>query len=185
MLAEVLFGKVKVGELNWEKNAYGVTVSLDCSIPCDPLILLRCYGKTKNGPFLIGLPEPRHGRLALTRKLSRETLKEAGCLDEPPSGFYLSDSSSPPAGPENNTGAAEEIKPEAPPSPERSEKAKPIHTGDELLDKLLEAGDVQGKEGDGKIELRCPFNHDEPFALAHIFALCEVKNGEAILKWPL
>ncbi len=184
MVAEVIFGREKVGDIVWETDAYGVRITLDCTIPCDPLILLRCYGTTPNGPFLIGLPEPRHGRLKLTRKLSRETLKEAGCLETPPSAFYLSDSSTPPPEPkpvisrykveENITG-----------SQPRTQKEKPVHTGDELLDTLLESGMIQVQEDNGIVELSCAFTATEPFALAPVFALCTVRDAKAVLRWPI
>ncbi len=190
MVAEVIFGREKVGDIVWEADAYGVRITLDCTIPCDPLILLRCYGTTPNGPFLIGLPEPRHGRLKLTRKLSRETLKEAGCLDTPPSAFYLADSSTPPpepkpvfAEPEAGKNKGEETITESQPFPKQKEK--PVHTGDELLDMLLESGTVQAKEDDGTVELSCTFSATEPFALAPVFALCTVRDAKAVLRWQI
>ncbi len=191
MVAEVIFGREKVGDIVWEADAYGVRITLDCTIPCDPLILLRCYGTTSKGPFLIGLPEPRHGRLKLTRRLSRETLKEAGCLDTPPSAFYLSDGSAPL--PETGTAMAE---PEAGKDEDTDEgvitepapvlpKEKPVRTGDELIDRLLESGMIEAKEDGGTVELRCTFTAAEPFALAPVFALCTVQGEKAVLRWTV
>ncbi len=188
MVAEVIFGHEKAGDIVWEADAYGVRITLDCTIPCDPLILLRCYGTTPNGPFLIGLPEPRHGRLKLTRRLSRETLKEAGCLDAPPSTFYLSDGSTPPPEPKPVTAGSEAVdeavETVTEPKP-LTQKEKPVRTGDELLDMLLGSGMVQAKEDGNTVEISCTFTATEPFVLAPVFALCTVRDGKAILRWPV
>jgi len=205
MVCEVLFEDKKVGEIVWETDAYGVRITLNCAIPCDPLILLRCYGETPNGAFLIGLPEPRHGRLTLTRRIYRESLKEAGCLDNPPALFYLSDGASPPprriSEPDSDvTCETEPLHSENPSQPEHIESttepvpsnAVPqpcpddggrVRTGDSLIDKLLDEGKIQSNIKDGEIELRCAFTPSEPFALAPIFALCIVENDEAVLRW--
>jgi len=218
MRAEVLFDGAPVGELLWEPDAFGVQISLDCAIPCNPLILLRCYGQTSGKPFLIGLPEPQRGRLRLSRHLSRETLKQAGCLETPPTVFYLSDGSTPPPKkklimetsaekpetkkeekPDKSPGPVkppEPVKPPKPPEPSESPEspeppsdeppASPVpHTGDALLDRLFLESDVQGKTDGTLLELSCPFIPDRPFALAPVFALCTIRDGEATFRWNI
>lgn len=187
-----------VGEILWETDHYGVQVSLDCAIPGNPLLLLRCYGQTETTPFLIGLPEPLHGRLKLKRRLSRETLKEAGCLETPPTVFYLSENGAAPTvskeQPAPLEGASEPPAPEEPsetvsqPSaPEATNSVPvaetPLYTGDDILDELLTRGDIAGAVCGKTIILRCPFLPDQPFALAPAFVLCAVRDGEAILRW--
>jgi|GEM_PF-484300 len=112
-----------IGEILWETDGYGVQVSLDCEIPGDPLLLLRCYGQTETTPFLIGLPEPLHGRLKLKRRLSRETLKEAGCLETPPTVFYLSENGAASAIPTGQSASLKSIS--EPPAPRESPKTVP------------------------------------------------------------
>ncbi len=188
MRYDLLFGEEITGELQWEPDAYGVQVTLDSVIPCDPLVLLRCYAETGNGPFLIGLPEPRHGRLSLSRHISREALKEAGCLDSAPSLFYLSDGSSP--APKSGNRNKEVNKPERQEVPlaaqqdnaASEDKTEPERTGSTLLDELLENGELKGKAQEDYIELSCPFSPDKPFLLAHMFTLCNVENNVATAK---
>ena len=61
---------------------------VDCRPPCELSRLLRCYCEGSN--FLIGVLEPVDGRLKLERRVSRETLRQAG-VEGLPSQFYLSD----------------------------------------------------------------------------------------------
>ncbi len=190
MRYNLLFGHEITGELLWEPDAYGVQVTLDSTIPCDPLVLLRCYAETGNGPFLIGLPEPRHGRLSLSRHISREALKEAGCLDAAPSLFYLSDGSS--SAPKAENSSIDETEPDnqkVTPAPENAvqpdnsaSKTMPVQTESTLLDELLENGELKGKAQEDYIELSCPFSPDKPFLLAHMFTLCNVENNVATAK---
>lgn len=178
MQAEVYFAGQPAGTILWVPDAYGVQIELDCAMPDDGEKLLRCYGETDGRPLLIGLPEPVHGRLRLKRHLSRETLKAAGCDHAPPLRFYLSDSPQPPA-----------AQPEAQPAPPRAPENTPVQeqpavrTGDEVLDRLLDSGTVQGEDEGASVMLRCAFAPDQPFALAPAFVLCTVENGHAALRW--
>ncbi len=178
MQAEVYFAGQPAGTILWVPDAYGVQIELDCAMPDDREKLLRCYGETDGTPLLIGLPEPVHGRLRLKRHLSRETLKAAGCDHALPLRFYLSDSPQPPA-----------AQPEAQPAPPRAPENTPVQeqpavrTGDEVLDRLLDSGTVQGEDEGASVLLRCAFAPDQPFALAPAFVLCTVENGHAALRW--
>lgn len=183
MRTEVEYAGQPAGWIEWEQDAFGVQASLDCAVP-DEAALLRCYGRTAGEPLLVGLPEPIEGRLRLTRHLSRETLKAAGCAEHPPEGFYLSETAQP------AFFAAEKALPDdSPPEPAHgdpaAERTAPaaVHTGDEVLDALLASGTVAAALDGGAVELRCPFSSDEPFALAPGFALCRVENGQAILRY--
>ena len=174
MQAEVYFAGQPAGTILWVPDVYGVQIELDCAMPDDGEKLLRCYGETDGTPLLIGLPEPVHGRLRLKRHLSRETLKAAGCDHAPPLRFYLSDSSQPPA-----------AQPEEQPVLESAQAQEEPHvrTGDEVLDRLLDSGTVQGEDEGASVLLRCAFAPDQPFALAPAFVLCTVENGHAALRW--
>lgn len=174
MQAEVYFAGQPAGTILWVPDAYGVQIELDCAMPDDGEKLLRCYGKTDGTPLLIGLPEPVHGRLRLKRHLSRETLKAAGCDHAPPLRFYLSDSTQPPA-----------AQPEEQPVLESAQAQEEPHvrTGDEVLDRLLDSGTVQGEDEGASVLLHCAFAPDQPFALAPAFVLCTVENGHAALRW--
>lgn len=174
MQAEVYFAGQPAGTILWVPDAYGVQIELDCAMPDDGEKLLRCYGETDGTPLLIGLPEPVHGRLRLKRHLSRETLKAAGCDHAPPLRFYLSDSPQPPA-----------AQPEEQPVLESAQAQEEPHvrTGDEVLDRLLDSGAVQGEDEGASVLLRCAFAPDQPFALAPAFVLCTVENGHAALRW--
>ena len=174
MQAEVYFAGQPAGTSLWVPDAYGVQIELDCAMLDDGEKLLRCYGETDGTPLLIGLPEPVHGRLRLKRHLSRETLKAAGCDHAPPLRFYLSDSTQPPA-----------AQPEEQPVLESAQAQEEPHvrTGDEVLDRLLDSGTVQGEDEGASVLLRCAFAPDQPFALAPAFVLCTVENGHAALRW--
>ncbi|MDY3618865.1 hypothetical protein [Agathobaculum sp.] len=174
MRASVWSEGQEAGNLEWEPDAYGVQVSLDCVLPSDPRILLRCYGRTDGEPLLIGLPEPQNGRLRLKRHLSRETLKAAGCLHAPPREFYLSDGTAPPA---RKAGMEKTV-----PAPETSVEQR-VQTGDEVLDILLRTDGVQVEQTADGFILCCQFVRDTSFALAPVFALCEVNDGIATLHW--
>ena len=58
-----------------------------------------------------------------------------------------------------------------------------MRTGDEVLDRLLDSGAVQGEDEGASVLLRCAFAPDQPFALAPAFVLCTVENGHAALRW--
>lgn len=172
MRAEVYFAGQPVGTLSWTPDAYGVQIELDCACPADAPALLRCYGETGGAPLLIGLPEPVDGRLRLARRLSRETLRAAGCIQAPPQRFYLSDS------PQRDRPAAQQ-----PEAPAQDNTKHPVRTGDAVLDSLLDSGAVQSEQNGEAVVLRCVFASDQPFALAPAFVLCTVENGWAVLRW--
>ena len=87
MQTEVYFAGGSVGKLDWEADARGVQVDLDCTL-CGEGELLRCYGEWASGAVLrIGLPAPEDGRLRLRRRLSRETLKTRAAGDPAQSGI--------------------------------------------------------------------------------------------------
>lgn len=92
---DVTYREKQIGHINWNPDHWGANVSLRCAIPGDTLQLLRCYAVTQTGLLLIGLPEPRGGQLVLTRHLSTEVLRNAGCDTAPPTVFFLSDAATP------------------------------------------------------------------------------------------
>ncbi|MGI6181108.1 MAG: hypothetical protein ACOYIE_03420 [Agathobaculum sp.] len=173
MQAEIWYENRSTGTLEWEYDPYGVRITLDCAKPGKEETLLRCYGKTDGFPLLIGLPEPKGERLRLSRHLSRETLKAAGCLHRMPDFFYLSENGAMPAQKENRAADALENK-----SP-----AAAYTTGDAVLDRLLSEEEISCRQQDACLELRCTFRPDKPFALAPIFALCSVQKEDAVLRW--
>ncbi len=76
------------GEVRVRDEGRAVWFRVDCRPPCELSRLLRCYCEGSN--FLIGVLEPVDGRLKLERRVSRETLRQAG-VEGLPSQFYLSD----------------------------------------------------------------------------------------------
>lgn len=162
-----------VGWLDWQTDAFGAQVTVDCVAPPGAPPLLRCWGETGGKPLLIGLPAPEDGCLRLRRHLSRETLKAAGCADAPPTAFYLS--VQPQAAPEPASPAHE------PPAPQAA--VAPVQTGDAVLDGLLGQGAVRAEPCADGMRLRCAFASDRPFALAPAFVLCRVEGDEAVLDW--
>lgn len=166
MDAEVLYKESAVGRIQWMPDAYGVQIALTCTIPCDPQVMLRCYGETEGQPLLIGLPEPQEGKLQLRRHLSKETLKAAGCLEKPPTVFYLSE----------RAGREERQKP-------IKQQPKKLQTGDTVLDSLIDGGMVEVQKDGEALCLKCAFTSDAPFALAPAFVLCTVEKGRAVLRW--
>lgn len=170
----------EVGWLDWRPDAYGVQVEVDCAQSEDAL-LLRCYGETAAVPLLIGLPAPEGGRLRLRRHISRETLKASGCAQSPPTVFYLSETGARGISdaPEQPT-IEEDMRPAI-----LEEPAEEIRTGDTVLDLLLTERAVTVAQESAGVVLRCPFAPKKPFALAPVFALCSVKEGDAVLRWPL
>lgn len=166
MRAQVMYEGAAVGTVEWTETPYGAEIALDCAIPCEPLPLLRCYARTAGAPLLVGLPEPSGGRLVLKRRLSRETLKAAGCAAQPPASFFLSEN-----GQEQQT------------TPPALAQAAPPSTGDAVLDSLLGQQGVRWTAAEDTVELRCAFAPDKPFPLAPAFVLCTVQQGEAVLRW--
>lgn len=186
MRTEVEYAGRPVGWIEWEPDAFGVQILLDCEIPDDSRALLRCYGRTDKKRLLVGLPEPLAGRLRLSRHLSRETLKAAGCTENPPEAFYLSETAQPPQSPTQEK-IAEPV--EIVRTPSGLDPAKKfcepaaVRTGDEVLDALLASGEIAAERVGDAVELRCPFLPSEPFALAPGFVLCRVENGRAVLRY--
>lgn len=186
MRTEVQYAGQPAGWIEWEPDAFGVQISLDCAIPDDPCTLLRCYARTNEIPLLVGLPEPVAGRLRLTRHLSSETLKAAGCAERTPEVFYLSETGQPSWHPTREENVTPEKTATALPAADSEEKnCGPIavHTGDAVLDALLVTGEIEAERVGDTVELHCPFSPSEPFALAPCFVLCTVENGRAVLRY--
>lgn len=135
------------GAVTMQKEGYAVRFRVDCKPPCELSRLLRCYGE--NPTLLIGVLEPKNGRLTLDRRISRETLRQSGAWERLPRRFYLSD------------GGARETEETAPPvpdaegdseAPSAEGQAAPKATGGELArqaenqctasEMLPQAGDV-------------------------------------------
>ena len=181
MQTEVYFAGGSVGKLDWEADARGVQVDLDCTL-CGEGALLRCYGEWASGAVLrIGLPAPKDGRLRLRRRLSRETLKTAGCPAAVPQRVYLAAAPEPPVIRRNPASKAEEIEQTA--EPAQAEPLFTVQTGDTVLDALLTEGVVQIERVGDVLRLSCPFASDRPFALAPAFVLCSVRGERAELRW--
>lgn len=179
MRAAINYAGEPAGWLIWEPDAYGVQIEVDCVMSPDAP-LLRCYGETDGEPLLVGLPAPENGRLRLRRHLSKETLKTAGCMDNPPKAFYLAEHPQQ----KSDTSTREERPSQEDAPPQVSDNAKPpLQTGDEVLDALLDAGKVHAERRQEGLRLRCPFVSDRPFALAPAFVLCRVEGDEAVLDW--
>lgn len=179
MRAAVMYAGEPAGWLIWEPDAYGVQIEVDCAMPPDAP-LLRCYGETDGEPLLVGLPAPENGRLRLRRHLSKETLKTAGCMNDPPAVFYLAEHPKQ----KNDTAMETEqsVQDDAP--PQASDNAKPpLRTGDAVLDALLDGGEVHAERSPEGLRLHCPFASDRSFALAPAFVLCRVEGDEAVLDW--
>lgn len=179
MRASVNYAGEPAGWLIWEPDAYGVQIEVDCAMPPDAP-LLRCYGETGGEPLLVGLPAPENGRLRLRRHLSKETLKAAGCMDDPPKAFYLAEH------PQQKHDAVteEEQCSQDDGAPQDSDSAEPLlRTGDAVLDALLDGGEVRAERRQESLRLHCRFVSDRPFALAPAFVLCRVEGDDAILDW--
>lgn len=172
MRAEITYAGTAVGWLDWQADGFGAQVTVDCAVPPDAPPLLRCWGETNGAPLLVGLPAPADGRLRLRRRLTRETLKAAGCTDAPPTAFYLSVQPQAARGP-----VPPALEPPAP------QAAVPVQTGDAVLDGLLGQGAVRAERRADGVRLRCAFASDRPFALAPAFVLCRVEGDEAVLDW--
>lgn len=196
------------GAVTMQKEGYAVRFRVDCKPPCELSRLLRCYGE--NPTLLIGVLEPKKGRLTLDRRISRETLRQSGAWERLPRRFYLSD------------GGAREIAEAAPvldgfeASP-ADEKAAPgtagdetvrragdlcadsdilpqagdvppvpdvPRTGDALLDAALARGEVHCEPLPGGWRITCPFCAEKPFPLAFIAPLCRTEDCRiAVLDW--
>ena len=166
MRTAVYFEGREAGSLDWRQETGGVRVALDCEI-CAPRIL-RVYAETEGAaPLYVGLPEPQGGRLRLARRLSAETLRQAGWTGREPQRVYLAE------------------KPETAPRAEPEKRASrelPL-TGDAVLDALIKEGAVRAERTEKGLRLSCPFSPQEPFALAPAFALCRVEQGKAVFDW--
>lgn len=172
-----------VGWLDWEPDGFGVRVAVDCEKPTGAPMLLRCYGDTGGQALLVGLLAPEDGRLRLRRRLTRETLKTAGCTDGPPKAFYLAERPIEAGQQHESPLQAEPGKKEPLPQVSDTLDAKSLQTGDAILDALLSDGTVRAERQGVGVRLRCTFAPDRPFALAPAFVLCRVEGREAVLDW--
>ena len=97
MRTAVYFEGRRAGSLDWRQEPGGVRAVLDCEL-CSACIL-RVYAETEGAaPLYVGLPEPQGGRLRLARRLSAETLRQAGwtgkeppCIEPPRTGDAVLD----------------------------------------------------------------------------------------------
>ena len=172
-----------VGWLDWELDGFGVRVAVDCEKPTGAPLLLRCYGDTGGQALLVGLLAPEDGRLRLRRRLTRETLKAAGCTDGPPKAFYLAEQPMEAGRLHEPSLQAEPERKEPLPQVADTSAAKSLQTGDAVLDALLSDGAVRAERQGTGVRLRCTFAPDRPFALAPAFVLCRVEGREAVLDW--
>lgn len=131
--------KLLDGETEVRDEGAAVRFRVRCRPPCEPTRLLRCYGEAEPADLLIGVLEPQNGRLTLERRISRESLRQAG-VQELPTRFYLSDggarekSASPPPDDAPPESAPKAAQPETPPETGNAGKApkeaasKPLET---------------------------------------------------------
>ena len=90
MRTAVYFEGRRAGSLDWRQESGGVRAVLDCEL-CSACIL-RVYAETEGAaPLYVGLPEPQGGRLRLARRLSAETLRQAGWTGKEPLRVYLAE----------------------------------------------------------------------------------------------
>ena len=90
MRTAVYFEGRRAGSLDWRQEPGGVRAVLDCEL-CSACIL-RVYAETEGAaPLYVGLPEPQGGRLRLARRLSAETLRQAGWTGKEPLRVYLAE----------------------------------------------------------------------------------------------
>lgn len=136
--------------------------------------ILRLYGTASDGRLLrIGVFAPdAHGVLRLHRRLTAETLRQAGfSLDAPPTSFVLGQGDAPPA--------PVQTPPPAAPAP------SPILTGDPLLDALLSTGQAQAaRTPDGELTIRCPFQPGAACPMAFALSACRITGQQAVLTLP-
>lgn len=138
--------------------------------------ILRLYGTASDGRLLrIGVFVPdAQGALRLHRRLTAETLRQAGfSLETPPTGFVLGQGDALPA-------PAQDTPPAAPMQP-----PPPHLTGDPLLDALLDAGQAQaGRAPDGRLTVCCPFQPGAACPMAFALSACRITGQQAILTLP-
>lgn len=193
------------GEVTTATESGAVRFRVDCRPPCEPTRLLRCYGTGGERDLLIGVVEPKNGRLTLERRISRETLRQAG-FDAPPEEFYLSDGGErEKSAPAEAVQAPDEVLIEAENaegSPEMTENdgksgeiaendgecereipREPLKTGDTLLDAAIAGGAVRAKNMTEGVRLSCPFSPGQAFPLAFAAVLCRVEGDTAVLDW--
>ena len=136
MRTAVYFEGRRAGSLDWRQEPGGVRAVLDCEL-CSACIL-RVYAETEGAaPLYVGLPEPQGGRLRLARRLSAETLRQAGWTGKEPLRVYLAE--------------RQEQTPRVEPE-KRAPRTEPPRTGDAVLDALIEAGAVSAV----RTESACP-----------------------------
>ena len=132
MRTAVYFEGRRAGSLDWRQESGGVRAVLDCEL-CSACIL-RVYAETEGAaPLYVGLPEPQGGRLRLAKRLSAETLRQAGWTGKEPLRVYLAE--------------RQEQTPRVEPE-KRAPRTEPPRTGDAVLDALIEAGAVSGADGE-------------------------------------
>ena len=172
MRTAVYFEGRRAGSLDWRQESGGVRAVLDCEL-CSACIL-RVYAETEGAaPLYVGLPEPQGGRLRLARRLSAETLRQAGWTGKEPLRVYLAERQE----------QAPRVEPEKRAPRTEPPCIEPPRTGDAVLDALIEAGAVSAERTENGVCLSCLFSSHEPFALAPAFVLCRAEQGRAVLDW--
>lgn len=172
MRTAVYFEGRRAGSLDWRQESGGVRAVLDCEL-CSACIL-RVYAETEGAaPLYVGLPEPQGGRLRLARRLSAETLRQAGWTGKEPLRVYLAERQE----------QTPRVEPEKRAPRTELPCIEPPRTGDAVLDALIEAGAVSAERTENGVCLSCPFSPHEPFALAPAFVLCRTEQGRAVIDW--
>ena len=174
MRTAVYFEGRRAGSLDWRQESGGVRAVLDCEL-CSACIL-RVYAETEGAaPLYVGLPEPQGGRLRLARRLSAETLRQAGWTGKEPLRVYLAEKQE----------QAPRVEPEKRAPRTEPPRTEPPRTGDAVLDALIEAGAVSAERTENGVCLSCPFSPHKPFALAPAFVLCRAEGKTASLEWKI
>lgn len=153
--------------------------------------ILRLYGLTDSAPLLIGVLAPDNGMLTLKRRISAQTMRDAGCSAQQPDRYYLDDGTpgcrpiqaEKKADTGTQTGIAEaeshveRINDAQEESQEKTWKA-PCVTGDPLLDHVLQKEGVVCVQGGDGMRLFCPFDHRRANPLAFALTACTVEHTE-------
>ena len=157
------------GLLTWWEE--GTQVRLEVSYPRDDRGLYKAWALGgEGGSFLLGTLAPERGALRLARRVSRQSLLQAGCW--PVTGgrvLLVYPFSNPPCG--------EKWRREL--CPERLCR-------DPLVQAALRGrGDLYSRETGGGAQLSAPFRPEEPFPLPLLFCLAQVeRRGEGLwLVW--
>ncbi|MFQ9126836.1 MAG: hypothetical protein ACLR4Z_08625 [Butyricicoccaceae bacterium] len=150
MRTAVYFEGRRAGSLDWRQESGGVRAVLDCEL-CSACIL-RVYAETEGAAPLYCRSARAAGRQAApARRLSAETLRQAGWTGKEPLRVYLAErqEQTPRVEPEKRAPRTE------PPCIE------PPRTGDAVLDALIEAGAVSAVRTENGGRLSCPFSPHE------------------------